>query len=94
MNRTAAHPTANLPKTSSPCLVLIQPQLLNNKLHFFVLMKTNDLYNAWPLNAYAFVELQKYMADQLGCEVGSYNHFSVSMHVYEDVWDVVNELIK
>jgi len=72
--------------TSSPCLVLIHPQLVDNELHFFVTMKTNDLYNAWPGNAYAFTTLQKYMADQIGCQVGSYTHFSVSMQIYKDKW--------
>jgi thymidylate synthase len=73
--------------TSSPCLVLIHPQLVDKRLHFFVVMKTNDLYNAWPGNAYAFTNLQKYMADQIGVGVGSYTHFSISMHIYKDKWE-------
>ncbi len=73
--------------TSSPCLVLIHPQLVDNELHFFVTMKTNDLYNAWPGNAYAFTTLQKFMADEIGCKVGSYTHFSISMQIYQDKWE-------
>lgn len=80
--------------TSSPCLVLIHPQLVDNKLHFFVTMKTNDLYNAWPGNAYAFTTLQKYMADQIGCKVGSYTHFSVSMQIYQDKWQEARKKFK
>ncbi|MDI6807160.1 MAG: thymidylate synthase [Candidatus Aenigmarchaeota archaeon] len=79
-------------KTSSPCIVYIQPQIVENKLHLFVVMKTNDLFNAWLLNAYALTELQKYMAEQIGVEVGSYNHFSVSMNIYEDVYEQAEEL--
>ena len=78
--------------TSSPCLVIIHPQLIENKLHFFVVMKTNDLFNAWPGNAFAFSALQAYMADQIGCEIGSYNHFSVSMHIYEDVYEEARKI--
>ena len=72
--------------TSSPCLVIMHPQLVEGKLHMNVVMKTNDLFSAWPGNAYAFTALQKYMADQLGVGVGHYTHFSVSMQVYEEVY--------
>lgn len=80
--------------TSSPCLVLVHPQLIENKLHFFVVMKTNDLYNAWPGNAFAFSALQEYMAKEIGVEVGSYNHFSVSMQIYEDMYEQAKKLIE
>lgn len=81
-------------KTGSPCVVYIQPQIIDKKLHLFVVMKTNDLFNAFPLNAYGLVELQKYMAEQIGVGVGTYTHFSVSMNIYEDVWDSARGLIK
>lgn len=81
-------------KSSSPCVVLVHPQLIEGKLHFFVTMKTNDLYNAWPLNAYGLVRLQEYMAKELGVSVGTYNHFSVSMQIYEDMYEMARELMK
>lgn len=77
--------------SSSPCVLLFYPQLVDNKLHFFIVMKTNDLYNGWPQNAYAFTILQKYMADQLGVDTGTYTHFSVSMHIYKDMYSEVNK---
>jgi thymidylate synthase len=73
--------------TSSPCLVILHPQLVEEKLHFNVVMKTNDLFSAWPGNAYAFTALQKHMADQIGAGVGHYTHFSVSMQVYQEVFE-------
>jgi thymidylate synthase len=73
--------------TSSPCLVVLHPQIVDDKLHFNVVMKTNDLFSAWPGNAYAFTALQKYMADQIGVGVGHYTHFSVSMQVYQEVFE-------
>jgi len=78
--------------TSSPCVVLIHPQLVENKLHFNVVMKTNDLYSAWPGNAYAITALQKYIADELGAEVGHYTHFSVAMQVYQEVYDAAKDV--
>jgi thymidylate synthase (methanogen type) len=78
--------------TSSPCVVLIHPQLVENRLHFNVVMKTNDLFNAWPGNAYAFTELQKMMAGRLGAEPGHYTHFSIAMQVYEEVYEAANSV--
>lgn len=77
--------------TSSPCLLFAYPQLVDGKLHMFCTMKTNDLYNAWPGNAYAFTALQKYMADKIGVGTGTYTHFSVSMHIYKDKFEEVKE---
>lgn len=80
-------------KSSSPCLTQIQPQIIDERLFFNVVMKTNDLYNAWPENAFAFTSLQKWMADQIGVGVGAYTHFSVSMQIYEDMFEVAEELV-
>jgi thymidylate synthase (methanogen type) len=80
--------------TSSPCLVLIHPQIIEDKLHFYVVMKTNDLFNAWPGNAYAFSALQEYMAKELGVQVGTYTHFSVAMQIYEDMFEQARKLMK
>ena len=77
--------------SSSPCVLLFYPQLVDGRLHFFVVMKTNDLYNAWPENAYAFTSLQKYMADELGVDTGTYTHFSVSMQIYKDMYEEVKK---
>ncbi len=79
-------------ESSSPCLVLIHPQLVEGKLHFNVVMKTNDLFNAWSGNAFAFSALQKYMAEKIGVDVGHYTHFAVSMQIYQDMYDTAKEL--
>ena len=68
------------------------PQIVEGKLHFFVVMKTNDLFNAWPGNAFAFAALQEYMAQRIGVGIGTYNHFSVSMQIYEDMYEQAREL--
>lgn len=80
-------------KSSSPCLTQIQPQIIDGKLYFYVVMKTNDLYNAWPENAFAFSSLQAWMAQQLGIGIGAYNHFSISMQIYEDMFPAAQELV-
>lgn len=78
--------------TSSPCLVILHPQLVEDRLHFNVVMKTNDLYSAWPGNAYAFTALQRHMAERIGVGVGHYSHFSVSMQVYQEVYEAAKAI--
>jgi len=90
--RDLAKFTPERKETSSPCLVLLHPQVVENKLHFNVVMKTNDLFNAWPGNAYAFTELQKYMAERIGIGVGHYTHFSVSMQIYADMYEAAKRV--
>ena len=90
--RDLAKFTPERKETSSPCLVLIHPQLVDDKLHFNVVMKTNDLFNAWPGNAYAFTELQKHMADRIGVRTGHYSHFSVSMQIYADMYEAAKKI--
>jgi thymidylate synthase len=80
-------------KSSSPCLVTAHPQIVDDKLHFFVTMKTNDLYNGWPQNAYAFTALQKHIADSVGVGVGAYTHFSISMQVYEEMFEEAKQML-
>jgi len=90
--RDLAKFTPERKETSSPCLVLVHPQIAEGKLHFNVVMKTNDLFNAWPGNAYAFTELQRHMAERIGVGVGHYTHFSVSMQVYADMYEAARRV--
>lgn len=71
-------------KTEHPaCLQHMQFTIRDGKLHLFVLMRSNDAFNAAFMNAVAFITLQKEMAEELGVGVGSYAHTANSFHVYE-----------
>ncbi len=77
----------------APCLVMIQPRIINNKLNFSVVFKSQDLYSAFPMNTYAIISLQRLMAKELNVSVGSYTHLTNSMHIYDSVMDDVKELL-
>jgi len=49
-------------------------------------MRSNDALKAAYMNMYAFTELQRYVAQRLGVEVGRYIHVADSYHVYERDW--------
>ena len=56
--------------------------LRGGKLHSKVLMRSNDAPKASFMNAFAFIMLQKAIADELGAEVGTYTHRANSYHAY------------
>ena len=69
--------------TSPACLQHIQFMVRNRKLHFKILMRSNDAPEATFMNAFAFIMLQKKVAEDLGYGVGSYTHRANSFHCYE-----------
>jgi thymidylate synthase len=46
-------------------------------------MRSNDLILGLPHNIIQFSSLQEVLAGWLGVEVGSYNHFADSLHLYQ-----------
>lgn len=69
--------------TSPACLQHIQYFIRNNKLHCKILMRSNDAPEATFMNMFAFIMLQKRVADKMGVEMGSYTHRANSFHCYE-----------
>lgn len=66
-----------------PCNVLSMLKVRDGKLEWTQVMRSNDLFRGVPYNFVQFTVLQEVMAGWLGLEVGSYNHLSDSLHVYE-----------
>lgn len=76
------------------CMQHIQYFIRNNRLDCSVLFRSNDACKATFMNAFALIMLQKYIADELGCEVGSYTHRANSFHCYERDFDMLNGYVK
>ena len=66
-----------------PCTVCLDYQIRNNKLQCTCVMRSNDMNFGLRNDLGFFISLQKYIARRLGVEVGSYNHFAMSIHVYD-----------
>ena len=80
--RDWVHDTA--PGNDSPaCLQHIQYFIRNGALHCKVLFRSNDGAKATFMNAFALIMLQKKIADELGCAMGTYTHRANSFHCYE-----------
>jgi thymidylate synthase len=66
-----------------PCNVVSMPKLRGGRLEWMQIMRSNDLVRGLPYNLAQFTFLQEVMAGWLGVDVGTYNHVSDSLHLYE-----------
>ena len=83
------------PVISHPaCLQHMQFFIRDGKLHLKILMRSNDAAEATFMNAFAFIMLQKKVADALALPVGSYTHRANSFHCYEKDFALLDQYIK
>ncbi|MEM1541990.1 MAG: thymidylate synthase [Ignisphaera sp.] len=87
-------PWRDLETEHPPCLQRMWFRVIDNKLVLHVHMRSNDALKATYMNMYAFTELQKYIANQLGISVGHYIHVADSYHVYERDWKWFNTFVE
>jgi thymidylate synthase len=76
----------------SPCLDLVQALVQGKKLYLTAYFRSNDMYRAWPENAFALRALQKLIADGVECELGDLIIISNSAHIYKDNWNDAEKL--
>ena len=76
--------------THPACLQSIQYFIRDEKLHCCVLFRSNDLPEAFFMNAFALIKLQEKVATELGVGMGSYTHRSNSMHAYEKNFGLID----
>jgi thymidylate synthase len=83
----------DLIRGKSPCLTQIWIRIRANQLFLIGIFRSNDMYRAYPLNAYALRTLQVYLADRLNVQAGSLTTISFSAHIYEDNFKEIDELL-
>lgn len=84
------HPLLDFPKndgapvsTDVPCNIVALLKVRKNKLEWTQILRSNDLIRGVPYNFIQFTSIQEVLAGWLGVDVGSYNHFSDSLHIYD-----------
>ena len=65
-----------------PCNICSLLKVRDGKLEWSQIMRSNDILLGMPYNFVQFTSLQEILAGWLGLEVGSYNHYSHSLHLY------------
>lgn len=87
-------PNENVIETKDEmCTIALQFLVRDDKLNLSVIMRSNDLYFGFPFDVSAFCEWQKYVADQLGLDYGTYTHHAISLHIYERDFDKFNKIL-
>ena len=76
------------------CLQSIQYFIRDGRLDCCVLFRSNDLPEAFFMNAFALIRLQEKVAGELGVPVGAYSHRSNSMHVYEKNFGLIEGYVR
>lgn len=79
---------------NSPCIVLVHPYAPDEKLSLTVYIRSNDMFRAWPLNAFGLRKLQKIIAEGLGLPMGDLVIISSSAHIYQDNWEDTKEILE
>lgn len=74
------------------CTICLNYQIRQNKLHCTCVMRSNDVNFGLRNDIAYFIYLQKYIAKQLGVEVGTYTHFAMSIHFYDRDFDFIKKV--
>jgi thymidylate synthase len=87
-------------KGGSPCLNHIWLRVVDNELSLTAVLRSNDMFAAWPANAMGLRSLQKHIRNQI-CQRSQYDlklgpliTLSQSAHIYDDTWGNAEQLIK
>jgi thymidylate synthase len=76
-------PPTDTQQEEVPCMILVDFKIREGKLHTTGLWRSHDIYGAWFPNAVGLTHLSKYVAGEVGVEVGSLTIHSISAHIYQ-----------
>ena len=79
---------------SSPCLVLLQPLIQDEKLNLTTYWRSHDMAQGWPENAYGMAAIQKEIASALGIKAGILTMISSSAQIYNHYYKQIEEMLK
>jgi thymidylate synthase len=66
----------------TPCTYAVNFAIYNDKLNMSVMMRSNDLWFGFCNDQYCFSLLQKYVAESVNIDIGTYFHFVNNIHLY------------
>lgn len=65
-----------------PCTCTLQFVIREGKLNLFTTMRSNDAFKGFIHDVFSFTMIQEIISKLLDVELGDYNHFVSSMHLY------------
>ncbi len=83
---TAWNPRKDTHVDEVPCLNHFVFMSRENFLDLSVMIRSNDMYGAWPANVYALGELLTYVSEKTSLVSGTVTTLSVNAHIYKNDW--------
>ena len=80
-------------KLDVPCTMTLQYFIRERKLHCIASMRSSDLILGIAYDVPAFTFFQEMLANELGVELGTYTHISNSLHIYENKFKQVEQIL-
>ena len=80
-------------KKEVPCLVMMNFNIREGKLHSTMIIRSNDMFHGWPGNIAQAYYLTKHIAGELNCPIGTLTTISVSAHIFEEQFDYIKKVL-
>lgn len=77
-----------------PCLILADFLVQNNQLFLTAFFRSNDMFHAWPRNAFGLRKLQFFVAQKVGIAPASLTIVSSSAHIYQNNWKLATDILQ
>jgi thymidylate synthase len=83
-----------------PCIIGIQGIITENFYNHTVIIRSNDMFKAWPVNFVAQIELAKFIVSEINkrantdYKLGSVTSISISAHIYQTDFDRAKEVME
>lgn len=77
-----------------PCLTVIDTEVVDEKLNFYLYFRSWDAYAGFPANMAALQLLKEEMAAEIGVEPGFTAAFSKNVHIYEREVPFVKQVLE
>jgi thymidylate synthase len=75
-----------------PCLNHFVFMTRDSVLDLSVMIRSNDMYGAWPANVYALGELLDHVVKETELEKGTITTHSVNAHIYKHDWEKAEQV--
>lgn len=85
---------SKISKEFCPAALAFDFKVRGGKLNLITFLRSNDIFFGWPVNIYQFYLLQKYIQTKIRVELGTISTVSTSAHIYEDVLQYAELVIK
>jgi len=76
------------------CLQRLWFRISGGRLHMNIHIRSNDAFKAAFMNMYAFTELQRMVAEEVGVDPGEYIHVADSFHIYGSYFEEFEGFLK